>query len=231
MAGVLMLYLGIAAAMAAVWHTAPVAALAIFLIVAVLHFAEEWHDVGSAFLAQGMAIAFLAAPTLFHLAELEQLFVALSGKSDGALVANFMLLLAPVSIAVAAVALWTLWRDCSRDQAAVGVLTLAGMIVLPPVIGFALFFCLYHSPHHLALAMTRVGAAPRVRWAVAFVTLAALGIATALLAGNMRGDIQSQVVAASFMTLSILTLPHMIVPVIVDAFVARRSNSRDVRRH
>ena len=223
MVAVLMLYLGLAAAMAAIWGSAPVAALALFLIVAVVHFAEDWHELRSAFLAQGMAIALLTAPTLLHLAELEQLFVALSGRSDGALVANFMLLVAPVSIAVAGVSLFALWRGGRRNQAAVGVLTLAGMIVLPPVIGFALFFCLYHSPHHFALAMARVGPSPRARWIVLSVSLAALGIAVALFAGEMRVGVTAPVVAASFMTLSLLTVPHMIVPAIASAIAARRA--------
>lgn len=223
MVAVLMLYLGLAAAMMAIWSSAPVAALAIFIVVAVVHFAEDWRELRSAFLAQGMAIALLTAPALLHLTELERLFVALSGQSEAALVANIMLLLAPVSIAVASVSLWTLWHGGSRDQAAVGVLTLAGMIVLPPVIGFALFFCLYHSPHHFALATARVGAGSRARWVVLFVSLAALGIAVALFASEMRGGVTAQAVAASFMTLSLLTVPHMIVPAIASAIAARRA--------
>ena len=229
MGALLMLYLGLAAAMAAVWRLHPVAALAIFIIVAVVHFAEDWRDMSSAFLAQGMAIALLTAPTLLHLAELERLFVALSGRSEGAVVANFMLLVAPVSMAIASVTLWTLWRSGVRDQAVVGALTLVGMTLLPPVVGFALFFCLYHSPHHLGVAMARVAGSPGGRWVVPLVTLAALGIAAALFAGELRADLPERIVAASFMTLSILTVPHMIVPVVVAELATRRSGAHAIR--
>ena len=229
MVALLFLYVGLAAAMAAVWHMAPVTALAIFLVVSVVHFSEDWHELRSPFLAQGMAIALLTAPTLLHLAELEQLFATLSGQSDAAVVANLMLLLAPVSVAVASVAVWTLWRNGFRNQAVVGALMLVGMAVLPPVIGFALFFCLYHSPRHLGVALSRVAWSPSSWWIVPLVTLAAIGIAVALFAGDVRADLPAQFVAASFMTLSLLTVPHMIVPAVVDALSLRRSSA--LHRH
>lgn len=226
MSGLILLYLGLAAAMAAVWRVAPVVALAIFIVVAVVHFAEDWGELQSAFLAQGMAIALLAAPALLHVADLERLFIALSGRSDAALVANLMLLLAPMSMAVASVAVWTLWRTGFRDQAVAGGLVLFGMTILPPVVGFALFFCLYHSPRHLGAALSRVDWSLRSRWVVPLVTLAALGIAAALFADAVRADLSAQLVAASFLTLSLLTVPHMMVPAIVDALALRRSRAR-----
>ena len=227
MGALLLLYLGLASAMAAVWHLAPVAALAIFLIVAVVHFAEDWQELRSPFLAQGMAIALLTAPTFLHLAELERLFAALSGRSDAAIVANFMMLLAPVSMAVAGVSLWTSWQAGFGNQAIAGALLLVGMVMLPPVIGFALFFCLYHSPRHLEAAFFRAGSSQTSLWIVPVVTLAALGIAVVLFAGEVRADLPAQLVAASFMTLSVLTVPHMIVPAVVDALASRRSEAHD----
>ena len=227
--GLILLYLGLAAAMAAVWRLAPVVALAIFIVVAVIHFAEDWEELQSQFLAQGMAIALLAAPALFHMADLERLFIALSGRSDAALVANLILLLAPVSMALASVAAWTLWQTGFRDQAVAGVLMLIGMTILPPVVGFALFFCLYHSPRHLGAALSRVDWSPSSRWIIPLVTLAALGIAAALFANAVRADLPAQLVAASFMTLSLLTVPHMVVPAVVDALALRRSEARNER--
>ncbi len=222
----LLLYLGLAAAMAIVWRLAPVVALAIFIIVALVHFAEDWPELKSNFLAQGMAIALLTAPALAHLAKLEAVFTTLTGRGEAALIANFMLLLAPVSVAVASVSLWTLWRTGFRDQATAGALTLAGMIVLPPVIGFACFFCLYHSPRHLRVALSRTGFARESRWIVPTVTLAALGIAAALFSVNVGAALPDRFIAASFMTLSLLTVPHMAVPMVAGALAARRSRAR-----
>lgn len=218
----LLIYLGLAGAMAAVWQMAPVAALSLFLIVAVVHFAEDWRELNSNFLAQGMAIALLSAPALLHLAELERLFEVVSGQRDGALIANLLLLLAPMSVAVASVSVWSLWRTGFRDQARAGAMMLAGMILLPPVVGFAVYFCCYHSPRHLGEALLRVKSSPRAKWIVPLVTMAALGIAAALFAGEIRADLSAQAVTASFMTLSLLTMPHMIVPAVADRVAARR---------
>lgn len=221
MAGLLILYLGLAAAMAMAWRVAPVAALAMFLVIAVVHFAEDWPELHSRFLALGMAIALLAAPAMLHITELEILFEALSGSRDAALVANVLLLLAPTGVAVASVAIWTLWRGGFPNQAMVGALMLAGMILLPPVVGFALFFCLYHSPRHFGMAMSRIAWAPSAHRAVVLLTFASLGVAAALFALEARAELPARVVAASFMTLSLLTVPHMIVPPLADALASR----------
>ena len=226
MIALLLLYVGLAAAVAAFWRFSPVGALALFIGVSMVHFAEDWSDLGSAFLAQGMAIALLSAPTLFHLADIERLFIAVSGSSKAALIANLMLLIAPMSVAVAGMSLWTLWRTGLRDQAFVGGLALAGMIVLPPVIGFAFFFCLFHSPRHLQLARSQIASSIKWRWIVLLVTLAALGISALLFAGAMRTDMPARFVAASFMTLSLLTVPHMAVPLIARSLAQWRRGTQ-----
>ena len=223
---VLLTYLGLALAMYGAWRVAPIAALATFLIVAVIHFAEDWDELGSAFLAQGMAIALLTAPTLLHLVELENLFVALTGHGDARVVSSVMLLLAPVSLAVASVAVVALWRDGHRHSALIATSVLVGMVVLPPVIGFAAFFCLYHSPRHLGSALARVARSTHARRIIPLLTFAALGITAALFALETRADVPAQVVAASFMILSLLTVPHMLVPTIVAAFHHRAASGR-----
>lgn len=211
--GILLLsYLGLAALMAAVWQLAPVAALAIFLMIAALHFADDWREYCPPFLAQAMAVALLSIPALLNLTELERLFVALSGSGDAAIVANVLLLLAPMSLGVAAVAIWAMAKAGHAHPAIAGAITLAGMILLPPVVGFALFFALHHSPSQLKAAIARTSGGPRAWRTIAMLTLAALGISVGLLVAEVRADLPDQFVAASFMTLSLLTLPHMVIP-------------------
>lgn len=229
MVALLLLYVGLAAAVAVFWRYSPVGALVLFIGVSVVHFAEDWTDLGSPFLAQSMAIALLCAPTLFYLADIEHLFIAVSGSSEAALAANLMLLIAPMSVAVAGLSLWTLWRASLRDQALVGGLALAGVMMLPPVIGFAFFFCLFHSPRHLSLARSQIASSTKWRWVVLLVTLAALGISVLLFAGAVRSDMPARFVAASFMTLSLLTVPHMAVPLIARSLARWHRGTQ--RRH
>ena len=224
MAGVLLLYIGLGAAMYLLWQAAPLAALAAFLITAVVHFSEDWEDADSPFFMFGLSVAVLTAPSFLYLGEIKTLFVALSGNSEAGVLGDLMLLLAPISLAVSAVALVSYWQSDRRHRAASGGAVLAGMLVLPPAIGFAAFFCLYHSPRHFSAALAHLSAGQfRMRWRfVATLTLAALGLAAWLFTGEIRGELSAQVVAASFMTLSILTLPHMAVPVIVARLAADR---------
>lgn len=223
---VLVLYLGLAAAMYAIWETYPLAALCVFLGIAVVHFSEDWpdssHEYGNAFLAQGMALALLTAPAFLHRPELKAHFVALSGDPAAGIVADVMMLLAPVSLAVAAVAILSFRQTGQRDRAIAAASALAGMILLPPAIGFAVFFCLFHSPRHLRAALDLLSRSRDRSYlcVVAPLTLAALGIAAWLFTREVRADLSSQLVAASFMTLSLLTVPHMAVPAIL-AFVVR----------
>lgn len=224
------LYLGLAALMFIVWSAAPVAALASFIVVSVVHFAEDWHETRSPFLAQGMAIAVLTAPTILHLSIVEQLFIALSATPDGALVASLMLLVAPATLAVAGVAIISLWQAGNRDQAIAAIIILAGMTFLPPVVGFAVFFCLFHSPRHLRNAIDRLGDAPASRRAIPLLTLAALGIAAVLFSVEGRPDLPARFVAMSFMTLSLLTVPHMLVPPIIGSLGADRIDRGASRR-
>ena len=223
MAALLLVYVGLAGAIFLLWQVSSVLALGAFLIVATLHFAEDWEETGSPFLAQGMALALLSAPALFHLAELERIFGSLSDSEGGALIANLMLLFAPVSLLVAGVGMTTLWRSGRQDQALAGAASIAGMLLLPPIVGFALFFCVFHSPRHLTEATARVANSPNARSAVLGFTLAALGVAAAIFALQIRQDFSAQFAVASFMTLSILTVPHMLVPLFAKKFAAMAS--------
>jgi hypothetical protein len=109
------------------------------------------------------------------------------------------------------------------DRAAKGfetMVALAGMILLPPVIGFALFFCLSHSPVHFTSAVTSVKNVGGSCWQVKAlaVTLAAIGISVLIFLDWASASTTDGIITASFVTLSILTVPHMLVPHIVSTF-------------
>ncbi|MEP7315778.1 MAG: Brp/Blh family beta-carotene 15,15'-dioxygenase [Sphingomicrobium sp.] len=219
-------YLGLAALMAATWHFAPVVALAVFLVIAALHFAEDWREHCPPFLAQAMAVALLSVPALLHLTALEHLFVALTGSGSASIVANVLLLVAPMSLAVATVAIGAMRKASHDRQAIAGAITLAAMILLPPVVGFALFFSLHHSPSQFKAAIARTSGGRRAWQTIAMLTLVAVGICAALFVGEVRADLPDQFVAASFMTLSLLTLPHMVIPAVFKPLAMREPASK-----
>jgi beta-carotene 15,15'-dioxygenase len=215
---VVALYLGCAAAMFAVWHLVPTAAMIIFFGLSIVHFAEDWADRLPPFFAHGASTALLTAPVFLHRDALAALFALLVGDGSSAMLVAVAVLVAPVSLAIAAVAMIALWYDGHRNDAVATGLALFAMIVLPPIVGFALFFCLLHSPMHFAAAQRALGWHRPGQWARVALPLtgAGLGIAALIFALHATVTITGATIVTAFMTLSVLTLPHMAVPMLLN---------------
>ncbi|HZV85664.1 MAG TPA: Brp/Blh family beta-carotene 15,15'-dioxygenase [Brevundimonas sp.] len=218
------LYLTVAAAMLTLWRLHPLTALAAFILIAIWHFAEDWEGVNLPLLEWGGAAALLASPTLLNRAALDTAFVALTGSSSGVVAADVLTLVAPVALMLAAVGIVLHWQEGRRGQSMGLAAAVAVMIVLPPVVGFALYFCVFHSPRHFSGALQSLSWTDARQWArvVVPLTLAGLGLAVVLFAVEWRPTFGDQIVAVSFMTLSIVTAPHMLAPRVVRAIDAWR---------
>ena len=208
------IYLSLAVAMFVAWATVPIIALVMFLIISVVHFAEDWAEGDNSFFAIGTATALLTLPTLLHLDLMRVLFVDLTGRAAAAQIAAVMLLLAPIALSAALAGLISEYRARRLDTVVTSVTTLSAMLFLPPLLGFALYFCIFHSPRHLVGGLREFQAeAPQlVKRAVVPLTLAAFGIAALVYGALQRGTLGAHAVSAAFVTLSILTVPHMLVP-------------------
>ena len=214
----LAVYLGLAAAMFGLWQVDPVVALGSFIAIAVVHFSEDWEGAGSVILSGGLALALLAAPTLLHRAELDTIFIDLTNRDTAVAISQMLNGVAPASLSLGAMALIVLWRNGRRDQAVGGVAALAGMLLFPPIVGFAAYFCLFHSPRHFAHSLQDLHWRGVGSWGRVVIPLTLIA---GLLAGviywiELRSGLSGRVMTASFMTLSILTVPHMLVPIIVS---------------
>jgi Brp/Blh family beta-carotene 15,15'-monooxygenase len=221
--GLFAVYLALAALTYAAWTVSPVIAMGLFLVCAVLHFAEDWRAMDDPLLALGTAAALLAAPALFHKDELRAIFAVVTGEADGALLAEIMRAIAPVALGLAIAGMLGLVRSGREAQAACCALLLTAMAIAPPLAAFALFFCLYHSPLHLREAWQSVTTSRGGRLAVgAGLTAASVGIAALLAGTEWRGSLPDSLVAATFMTFSVLTVPHMLSPLIVGRWRKRR---------
>ena len=214
-------YLTAAAAMFAVWWVSPLVGLGVFYLIAIAHFAHDWDEAGQPFLAHAIALALLSAPALTHTLALQGLFVALTGDPNAGLLVDALILVAPVAIGVATVGLATmgLSRQCVE-----GVCALIAMITLPPVIGFAIFFCLFHSPRHFREGWAALG--PDVQagtWVrIVAMTFAGIGIATLIFAVLGTPSMPVALFQTSMMTLSVLTVPHMLLASGLDYLRVRK---------
>lgn len=229
-AATLLLYVGIAGAMAAMWLASSIFALALFYALAVMHFGEDWTGSGSTFLAQGIALALLTIPALTHPAELTDLFAALTNASSSTVFVDLLRLVAPVAAMVAVVGVGLLWTNGERAVAIGGGVALVGMTMLPPVAGFALFFCLFHSPRHLQAGLATLASRSSERYGptIVLLTLAAAAIAAMIYRLGVALSPSDRLMTASFITLSILTLPHMAVPVLLRALGRTKKARADI---
>ena len=220
----LALYLGCVLAMYLLWQVRPVFALMSFIAIATWHFAEDWDEVGNGLLATGIAAATLTAPVILHRQATVAIFEAVAGTADAAVVVQLLVLAAPVALILALIAAVSLVIDGHRERALAATATLAAMTLLPPITGFALFFCLFHSPRHFGAALRRLAWHHPAQWlpVVVPLTLAAGGITALLYRFGPPLDMPAKLAASAFLVLSVLTVPHMAVPLIVAA-ISRRA--------
>jgi beta-carotene 15,15'-dioxygenase len=223
------LYLGLAAAMYAVWQIHSGLALLIFFGLSIAHFSEDWADRLPPLFAYATAMALVLAPVILHRADLEMLFGFLAGAGSSAVAIDVAILFAPIALAVAGVAVLWLWLDDHRQIAVSTGLAVTAMVFLPPLVGFALFFCLMHSPTQFSAGLARLGWQHDRKWlnVIMPMTVAALGISGAIFAYETALSLSQSFVVTAFVTLSILTLPHMIVPPLMQR-TARRYGQRSV---
>ena len=196
------LYLACAAAMYLLWRVVPVAALTAFILMSVIHFAEDWDECGSS-------------------------FTTLSGQASAAVLADCLLLVAPTMLLLAMVGVAMLWRIGRRKLALSAACAFMAMLVLPPVLGFALFFCLVHSPIQFRAHAAALGLRGISQWGgiVIPLTLGGLGIAVAIFALGSGQSLTDSIFVSSFMALSVLTAPHMAVPVILRMAQGRQPSA------
>ena len=207
-------YLGAAAVMFAIWWASPLTGLAVFYTVSMVHFGDDWGNDRDPLFGRANALALLSAPAVLHGKHLAGLFVVLTRDPRSAVLVDLLMLVAPVATCFALVGLATM---ASRQRSVEGLCALLAMFILPPVIGFALFFCLFHSPRHFREGWATLGpkADPGTSVRVAAMTLAGFGIAAVIYAVIARPNLSAGVFATSILTLSVLTVPHMLLQGIV----------------
>ena len=202
--------------MFAIWWASPLAGLAVFYTVSVVHFGDDWKQDLEPFFGCAIALALLSAPAVLHGKILAGLFIVLTRDPRAAVLVDVLTLAAPVATCVAVVGLATI---ASTQRSVEGLCALLAMLIVPPVIGFAVFFCLFHSPRHFREGWATLG--PKVELGtavrVAAMTLAGFGVAAIIYAVTETPNVSASVFATSMMTLSVLTVPHMLLQRIVES--------------
>lgn len=217
----LLVYCSIAGAVWLIWQAAPLASLSAFILVAMFHFSEDWTADMSRLGACAMSISMIALPVLFYPMEISKLFVLIGG-AHGNHLADYLILVAPVFglVAVANVAIDFGSKKMARGCCNTALLLAA--LILPPSVGFAVYFCLYHSPLHFSEGRKTLldSKAHFGRFFLVMSTASAVVVVFVFLAQPFEA-MDSKLISTTFQTLSILTVPH----ILLSLFVANRLKS------
>jgi beta-carotene 15,15'-dioxygenase len=217
------LYLALAAATYGLWVVNATAALAGFLIISIIHFEEDWRDDAASdqrFLTASIPVSLISLPALSHPQDLRQIFAGLAGDIGAAALVDALILIAPVALCVALIAMTSDWLRGERGRASSALLSLLAMMILPPIAGFVVFFCVVHSPRHFRAGIQSLAEKGPSDWRqlVLPLTLGAGLVFMALFIALNRMTVTDTAIAATFMTLSVLTVPHMLAPLLLRRF-------------
>ena len=221
-------YVAMAALVVGFWFVAPAISFIIFLAISMFHFGKgDVNTQGKQFstaesLARGGVV--IAGISQFHKTDADTIFQALIGSNTDLV---WLFLDAAVAITIVCFVISLAGKrgqERGRFFGEIAGLTLI-FAILPPLVGFSIYFCLIHSMRHFAtmramladtiskLQITRTTVLfSAMCWAVGLVILAQqssnVGVEPALL----------QVI---FIGLAALTVPHMM---LVDGYVEYRKS-------
>jgi Brp/Blh family beta-carotene 15,15'-monooxygenase len=217
-------YLLLAAAVVALWWRFPLASLVVFLLISALHFGssdirhisrfnkpEAWLPL----MAHG-GLVVIAIPA-FQSRAVEPLFAVLvDAKSSLWLLAQIDRLLLPWATCVFFYLIYTVYQPRWRGAFYNLCLLILLAFLLPPLVSFALYFCLWHSRNHMLRIWKSIAPDKRRRSAIETVVYSFLAYAAAALYFMLQIDMNGtaafapSMVQLTFIGLAALTVPHML---------------------
>lgn len=232
-------YLALMAAYGVFWLISPVASLALFLGLTVYHFGQAdlaYWDVpapGHVLLYASRGVLLIGLPIVAFPELVDPIFVAIADVQvsawPGVTTAPTALLSALVAqhaVVLLLMQRWgtPAWSDVGRELFNTAVLA-ALLITAHPLVGFAVYFGLWHSLGHILEILRffqRHGRQATLghfyRKAALFTLISFSGLGGLYLVNEAFGA-QEQMIALLFILISVLTLPHML---IVEAMYQRQ---------
>jgi Brp/Blh family beta-carotene 15,15'-monooxygenase len=212
-------YVGVAVAMMALWALAPVTTLCLFLALSAVHFGEDWRMLDSGLLRAMAGASVLCIPAFAHPDSVTALFVAMAGP-EADWVRRFIVAFTPVAVLVTSVGMLMAVRAGHSGWALAQFAALLALAVLPPQVGFLLYFVFLHSPLHMrgVAATLPSWSGPRFWIYGGLMCFACLALAVLLAPGLISG--QSLAMSAeAFRLLSVVAAPHLLLTLFVDRWV------------
>lgn len=192
------------------WVFFPVLCLGVFLLISAWHFSGDWDANLPWVWRRALGALLLLMPVGFHTQEVAVLFAHLSGDGGAALAHGLAL---PAGALALGMVLIASAAAAQRQWALVIELLLLVLLAFaaPPLVYFALYFCLLHSPRHMAHIFQqspRSEHAGLVRMMGRYTAATLVGLAgLAWLWSSASTD--TLLMRVVFVGLAALTVPHM----------------------
>ena len=219
-----LVYLLLAVSVAFVWWLYPLPSLIFFLAISALHFgssdirhisAPSSRDTWLPLLAHG-GLVVIAIPG-FQGSAVEPLFAVLVGKENSLwLLQQIDSLLLPWAVLLFAYGIYSLFQPRWRWTLFNLALLTALAYLLPPLVSFALYFCLWHSRRHMQQTWRAIAPEQRRRSAIETLVYSLLAFVAAGLffvvqtQNGSASGITPTLLQLTFVGLAALTVPHML---------------------
>ncbi|MEQ8587318.1 MAG: Brp/Blh family beta-carotene 15,15'-dioxygenase [Thalassobaculaceae bacterium] len=225
-------YAALAGAFAGFWLLVPQVALPAFLLLSVFHFGAGdcqdgpiWRRVLQLVAHGGAVVTLIPA---FHPAEVTEIFGFLSDSGTARALVSGLSTALQIWLAVALIySAFALASRRHRWRAGELLVVAAGCALLPPMLGFLLYFTVFHGPRHLANvldadALKREHNAAVLAEAGAISAISLVAFVAIMAAGGDWLAAESTL-RTLFIFLAALTIPHMLLVDLGPLISARRS--------
>ena len=218
-------YCAVTGLVIAIWIMLPAITLALFLIISMIHFGrgDASAKSGPVFMTQVLLHGGLPIFGIIYFQQ-SSVIPLFDAQTNGA--SDLAILISKITVPVLGLmaGLYGLmaFRDASlRARFAEFILLAVVIAILPPLVSFALYFCIIHTGRHMrriwhVLAST-ISPKGLYRQAAGF-TLASWLVGSAAFLWLENGDLDAALLQVVFIGLAALTVPHMI---LVDGFFAK----------
>jgi Brp/Blh family beta-carotene 15,15'-monooxygenase len=207
-------YIALAALVTVLWWFFPLISLGVFLLISAMHFgASDIADIGTDILPWAVhgGLVCIVIPS-FQPILVEPIFTILVGENNAHLLMNIITsLFFPWLFSLIAYCFFAYQLPQYRIPL-INLLVLLGLvIVLPPLISFALYFCLWHSRCHMLRLWHSLQGVERRRSIIeASIYTLMSWVIMALIFYYFQEPFSVILIKITFMGLAALTLPHML---------------------
>lgn len=212
------IYIGLVVLMLIGWALVPGVILPLFLASAAVHFGGDWPETDEPLFRTALGCAPICAIGIGHLGEVEAIFAAMATPAIAVWASDLFILVAPVALLVAATALVVMARRGAWQRPAVFAAMLASLVILPPLIGFALFFCAFHTPQHLIALREELSHWRMMRVIAVGSGMTAVALVLGIVALPLMVSGGELMAAGGFQLLAALAMPHQSMKFIMARF-------------